>query len=1262
MGGTIVIWLKSVRTWKRFPLYLLFALFFHYQLSCAQTYPVYITPTLLPPYSLKLSDYSRMGSQRLMITIRVNDIKISNLPVKLHIKMESAGVTIETMPTLTTLPIYLNGGGVQVLYGDDLANYFNINNLTFKGYSKEAYRSSGQLPDGFWRFTVEALHYGTNRVVSNSGTVTAWMAVGKPPQLRSPEEGAEMGQIMSMPLVFSWLQSNTGIPMAGVQHLFEMWEMRVPGVDPYVVAASMPVFHSEPVYGGAVMLTLTPASMLMEPGMRYAWRVTAFDPAGLLSFDQDGHSQVRTFTYQSKCDTVRNFTAGNRLNRMTFQWDPAPNHTSFNTEMHNPDNEWQTASTTYLNKIEYNNLDYGKRYRMRVQAVCNGDMQNTSEWTAWRMASIPMPVTRAKDECPECGCSDEPVTEEVTNFTVSHDLKAGDTIRYVKGATRFIIESATPQDENLYKGVFLLWWQQVGLKIICEYWNLSINTDKEVLRMNFKSIYDPTFSLDVAKIQENIDKLADNIAVLYTSTYIRDTVKVNRPLDGLYYNKEGVLVQAQADPAGGPPIETAYTGDRIQQNTLVQGANGEEFVVTGSKQVMGKEEFAATGGNSRLMDDYNQEKEAKAQPSVAFTKSPKQVYGFDAYAPVKSNIQTNYPELKSGYRPAFKSVKSFDTDKVQAEASADVTFRDEMGIPPIKTGEDLTLRGSAGGAEMALYAYRKNSDTTETVVGKLNLLSLDENHQKVYLVPVNKAALPNVTDLQHTLNNVYAQAVTDWVVEDLSPSPSPQGRGESGISVTFPSGNMTHGGSNAVSVFNADQKAVIKAFETTGTMEKDALYLFFVADVKGKDGIIGGYMPLQRQAGFIYDVPNNELIAHELAHGAFNLRHTFSTEENTFIAAQNTTENLMDYKGGTELWMHQWKKIQSPDRVWLSFLEGEEEGEGAETAAATIRDDEFVEKILRLIRISNRNAMIDPNNRKKYIHLNLRELWKRNESVITGMVDIKGQKVEVRLYDAKGYEQIGALYDYTGKNQSVITFATDGTRKNDVFQIVIAKQEFMPQVLYYLFGSQTQHEFISTDKRWVLDIYSPKLSHDFLTAGQGSDLLEQRRIAYWALTNKMEDGYLDRKFEEQFKIPDYTGGYGASLRQNPQGAEGVTVYLHNVVDGLIERATESLKYESILRRSAKDANYPVDINLYDGADVPALGKVYYKDYDFRGYFVEASGAILTFVEGTGFIYGYLKGFGYTEYTYRNLPGLAFEFPDISGGMMTGKYVGQGIPL
>jgi hypothetical protein len=49
------------------------------------------------------------------------------------------------------------------------------------------------------------------------------------------------------------------------------------------------------------------------------------------------------------------------------------------------------------------------------------------------------------------------------------------------------------------------------------------------------------------------------------------------------------------------------------------------------------------------------------------------------------------------------------------------------------------------------------------------------------------------------------------------------------------------------------------------------------------------------------------------------------------------------------------------------------------------------------------------------------------------------------------------------------------------------------------------------------------------------------------------------------------------------------------------------------------------------------------------------------VKGAGLIRGYLKGFGYTEYIYRNIAGLAWSLPSVSGGIMTGKYVGQGMP-
>ncbi|MBP7223466.1 MAG: hypothetical protein KBA50_09485, partial [Sedimentibacter sp.] len=82
---------------------------------------------------------------------------------------------------------------------------------------------------------------------------------------------------------------------------------------------------------------------------------------------------------------------------------------------------------------------------------------------------------------------------------------------------------------------------------------------------------------------------------------------------------------------------------------------------------------------------------------------------------------------------------------------------------------------------------------------------------------------------------------------------------------------------------------------------------------------MAGYMPLQRQVGFIYDNPNLFVVAHELGHGAFNLRHTFSLE--SFIAAERTTQNLMDYAGGTELWAHQWGQIRDPQNIWFAWAQ-----------------------------------------------------------------------------------------------------------------------------------------------------------------------------------------------------------------------------------------------------------------------------------------------------------------------------------------------------
>ncbi|GHV64321.1 hypothetical protein FACS1894199_02290 [Bacteroidia bacterium] len=868
---------------------------------------VTVAVSLTPPYSLVLSDYAKPASQQLVTTIMVNDMRIVNMPVRLHIKMETAtGVTIETAPNILVNALYLSGGMTHLLFGRDLAPYFDINNLTFKGYSKEDYRRTGQLPEGFYRFSVELRHFITGRPVGNPGKAMAWIAIGKPPTLKSPEDKAELGQIQGAALTFSWIPTIVGVPNGGAQYKFELWELRIPGINPNVIVQSMPAKYTATQMHST--LIVHPTEMFLEPGMNYAWRVTASDIAGMLPYAQDGHSEVRTFTYQCKCDSVTNFTVKRVGKQATFKWEPAANHTSFNVEMDNPGSDWTRKEQTFNSQATLNFAE-GKTYRMRIQSICNGNAENASPFTNWLSVTIPVPKPIAED-CPNCVCENPVPEPKVTNWELRQDLKPGDTIHTPSGKTRFILKSVNLQPDGSYKGLLLVWIEIWRIKILCEYWDLRVNTDNQKVMGKYESIYDPTLLLDVGATEKYVDDLADAIAAISTNTKIRDSIKIGAPLEGAYINKDNniVLITRSTD---GTLTETVSQSTAKMRATLVKGSDGEEYVVTDDGQMMGKEEFAATGGDSRLMNNHNEEKEATASPSVTFTAAEGQQYGFDSYTETKAAVQNEYPELKAGYRPAFKSIESYKTDKVQARTTKNVSFRTELGVPPMNSGNDLIVRGGTNGEEIALYAYSKEGDK-EVVAGKLTVLSFDENKKTVYLVSVNGATLPNETTLKQELDKIYSPAIVKWTVT----------KGKALNNVVFPNGKMTHGGSNAISVYNTDQKKIIKAF---GSMDKDALYLFFVSNVQGKDGSTKGYMPMQHQSGFIYDNTDAVIVAHELAHGAFNLAHTFDNKK--FISPQGTTDNLLDYKGGTQLWKHQWKLINNPEGLLFSFLQDEEDVE-----------------------------------------------------------------------------------------------------------------------------------------------------------------------------------------------------------------------------------------------------------------------------------------------------------------------------------------------
>ena len=937
----------------------------------SQTFPIYVMPTLTPPHSLVLADYAKPGAQNLVVTLMVNDVTIVNLPVRLHLRIETAtGIVIENIPAMNARPIYLNGGQVAVLFGSDLADNFNINNLQFRGISREEYRRTGQIPAGFYRFTVEVRHFITGRLISNQGSIRAWMALGRPPELRNPANEAEMGQIPGAPLVFSWQPAQLGIPGGSVRYLFEMWEMRVPNISPFVYAASMPVFHSETTSQTAI--SIPPASLFLEPGMKYAWRVTAFDPSGFIPFIENGHSEVRTFVYQSKCDEISNLTINRTGRNVAVRWRGAPNHTSFFMEVENPNTDYRRRFQLFDSRFDLFNVEEGKTYNIRIQAVCGGNENNLSDFTQWHTFTIPERQT-AENHCPECACDAQFENVPITNFE-RREVQPGDTIRLANNSTRFIIKTAEEQPNGAQRGVFLFWWEYFGIKILSNYWDLTVNTDNVILTYDFESVFNPTLLFDIDEIQDFINDLHRNISVGLTNTNIRDTIRVNTSITDIFTDGNGNIV-----------IVDGNGNERILDDdfnrTLIVGENGEEFVVTNNGRVMGVDEFRETGGNRFKQEEANREREANAQPSVFFTKYERQRFGFDSFTEEKIAIQHNYPELQPGYRPPFKSVQSFQTDKVIVSGNnQSTTFRTEWGIPAILRDEKLTVRGGADGEETILYAFNQLNDTTEIVSGKLNVLSFDEQTRKVYLVSVNGISLPDTAQLRRELNRIFAPALVRWQVEIANP-----------VTIDFPEGNMTHGGSGLIGVYNRDQRAVIRAF---GNMEREALYLFFVDNVQNRDpaGSFAGYMPLGYQSGFIYGRPNATLVAHELAHGAFNLVHTFSSLD--FAAPQNTTNNLMDYRGGDELWVHQWRAIQNPRNMWLRFLQDEEEGQGWIGSRLKIdRSDGYnvagVEAILSYL-IRNRERVVRIASEKGYIYEMDKTSHYRAEEIITEALGGRG--------------------------------------------------------------------------------------------------------------------------------------------------------------------------------------------------------------------------------------------------------------------------------
>jgi hypothetical protein len=263
-----------------------------------------------------------------------------------------------------------------------------------------------------------------------------------------------------------------------------------------------------------------------------------------------------------------------------------------------------------------------------------------------------------------------------------------------------------------------------------------------------------------------------------------------------------------------------------------------------------------------------------------------------------------------------KKQSYFDISKlVFKNANGSETYNVTYNHMDSDSSIDLSISGKSPGSMAEVVAfYTPTTTPTQTfAIGAFNVQFYEAKPLKVVLVKLGTAELPDVTTVKTMLNSVYGDALINWQVSTATCSlPSTIDK------------NIHMESSGLLSNYMPDMQPILNHFKDSQAYadnDDNTYYLLFGAT---NDGNLDGYMPRGRNIGFIFST-SEHTVAHELGHGAFNLKHIFCSEE-LGEGNKGVTDNIMDYSVGTKLYKYQWDLIHDP--AFVSWFGGDDE-EGA---------------------------------------------------------------------------------------------------------------------------------------------------------------------------------------------------------------------------------------------------------------------------------------------------------------------------------------------
>ncbi|WP_440121037.1 hypothetical protein [Tenacibaculum sp. Ill] len=884
----------------------------------AQRYPVQVTQTIIPPYSTKLSDYATASDVKFRLNLLLTDVVANNKQVRLKLRIKGNGFDIQSTDFVAgASQVTLNGGVLQQFTNIDLAAYFQPNNLI--GISPQQYNKP--LPEGMYSFCWEVYDAYTNQQLNHptAGCSNVYLLLNDPPFLNLPYKGDQIVAQDPMNIIFQWTPRHTNA--TNVSYEFELRELWDTQINPQAAFLASPNYYSETTYTTTLLYNIGKPTLL--PNRRYGWRVKAKSTTGVSEnsiFKNDGYSEIYYFTYTNACYPPT-FVLSEVVakDRVKLTWQGHPDHKKYHVQYKRadiPDAEWFEVYT-YNTQAQISNLRAGKTYMFRVGGTCNELTDFEQSYSYSHMSQFTMPAKDEMGSSYNCGIIPEiqiDNNDPLKNIGINETFTAGDfpvTVKQVQGGN------------GTFTGVGYIVVPYLGdTKIAVTFDAISINTDYQLIEGVVKTTYDPTWG-----------DMGDTNDWTQGGTGNSESTEVDFPVSDV-----------QIDPNG----DILIIGENGE---VVELPGGEDIVITDSNgQVWAVDEEGnvtpqgtqAEGGasNPENTNGVNNNGQATAISAkgviVTFKKASNSKYGFDGYESNYSATKDLYKKLGNDYYVPYKAVAKNDTETIVANLAItdskikpqDIVFKTKDGVAITKidstaTSYTLQLKGVFDDAEIETQALVKQGTKYEVAGAFIQYQATPKNVKVVVVNTSNTSA----RTIKESLQNIYKQAMVNLTITEINDF-------KNDLEALTPNGTIQSGESGFAAQYTEQQRQINNKLKQHSQYQQDAYYLI-VTDKTPSSTSEKGLMPLGRQFGYVYTTNCSTAdcvaltAAHELGHGAFQLKHPFSSQ--SYQYAQKATNWLLDYKDGTKLPFVHWQTIHNP-KLRIGVFDRDSEGQSVKTS------------------------------------------------------------------------------------------------------------------------------------------------------------------------------------------------------------------------------------------------------------------------------------------------------------------------------------------